>query len=273
MFHIPHIRIILGLSILVTVSLIYELSIFHYDDEQYVYLPPDYVYWSTKQVDYGNKIQENLSPKETDVMKVNKLLSLVDNVTEFHDYLQTLMPSQIENVIKQMGVSNLTRDAQKQFLECAGIALLKQAKGQQSNSPIPITPIHKRCKQMSFQDSGPTVALLSFPGSGSTLVRQLLESATGIYTGTVNCDESCIKAGMIGEGISTNNVLAVKMHFGPHFVRKFIHSDKAIYVVRSPFAAILSKSNREVAASKKEVAINHGMCVFVVSLRNDLHTV
>ena len=50
---------------------------------------------------------------------------------------------------------------------------------------------------MSFQSSGSVIVLASFPGSGNSWVRQLLESATGIYTGALYCDGAYVRAGMI----------------------------------------------------------------------------
>ena len=41
------------------------------------------------------------------------------------------------------------------------------------------------------------MALASFEGSGNSWVRQLLESATGIYTGSVYYDPAYVKVGMI----------------------------------------------------------------------------
>lgn len=59
----------------------------------------------------------------------------------------------------------------------------------------------KRCKERSFLNrNSPIVALISFPGSGNTWLRHLLEQATGIYTGSIYCDRS-LKAMFPGEHI------------------------------------------------------------------------
>lgn len=59
----------------------------------------------------------------------------------------------------------------------------------------------KQCKERSFLDrTSPIVALVSFPGSGNTWLRHLLEQATGIYTGSIYCDHS-LKALFPGEHI------------------------------------------------------------------------
>ena len=151
-----------------------------------------------------------------------------------------------------MGVSNLTSNvAQKQFLKCAGALRMLRS------LPAHVPKSQQHCKNMSFQSSGPVVALGSFPGSGNSWVRQLLESATGIYTGALYCDGSYIGAGMIGEGVATNNVIAIKTHDWPTGSKRLLNHDKAIYVVRSPFGAILSEENRYLARIAKSSGDRH----------------
>ena len=152
--------------------------------------------------------------------------------------IRRLSPSQIEDLIRKIGVDNLTSEiSQQQFLSCSGISILQ-------SSPARIPPSHQHCKKMSFKSSGLVVALESFPGSGNSWVRQLLESATGVYTGAVYCDKSYIEKGMIGEGVTTENVIAIKTHASPNVAKEVINPDKAIYVIRNPFEAILANYNR-----------------------------
>ena len=139
-----------------------------------------------------------------------------------------------------MRISNITSEnGQKQFMQCAGIMMLH-------NMPIRIPKSDQHCKKMLFQSSGSVIALASFPGSGNSWVRQLLESATGIYTGALYCDPAYVRAGMIGEGVSTQNVIAVKTHETPADAKKLLNHDKAIYIVRSPFAAMLAFYNWQI---------------------------
>ena len=118
-------------------------------------------------------------------------------------------------------------------------------------------PFHN-CKKMSFRDSGIPTMLVSFPGSGNSWVRQLLESTTGIYTGSDrDCDLDYIKIGMLGEGITSQNVIAVKFHWGllPRWPFK-----KVIYIIRNPYDAIAAEYQRFSAAAKfnrrTELSIN-----------------
>ena len=106
------------------------------------------------------------------------------------------------------------------------------------------------CRFIDGKRRGVT-ALASFPGSGNTWVRSLLEKATGVCTGSYACDMSLRFAGFTGEGIQSPNVIAVKTHeTKPHWSDDKISNYKfssAIVLVRNPLDAIVSDWNRYVA--------------------------
>ena len=86
-------------------------------------------------------------------------------------------------------------------------------------------------------------ALASFPGSGNTWLRYLLQQATGILTGSVYKDYGLLKSGFPAESISNSSVLLVKTHeWGSHVWEKF---GKTILLVRDPAKAILAEFNRQ----------------------------
>lgn len=61
------------------------------------------------------------------------------------------------------------------------------------------------------RSSQPTIpALASFPGSGNTWLRYMLQQATGILTGSVYKDYGLLKSGFPAESISNSSVLLVK---------------------------------------------------------------
>lgn len=98
-----------------------------------------------------------------------------------------------------------------------------------------------------FNDNGssdkPIPALASFPGSGNTWLRYLLQQATGILTGSVYKDYGLLKSGFPAESIANSSVLLVKTHeWGSHVWAKF---GKAILLVRDPAKAILAEFNRQ----------------------------
>ena len=211
-----------------------------------------------------NKLVKPKTPEEVQVIdekppnsqheKVNyqHVIELAYNQANFINYVHQLPSSQLEALVKQMGISNLTSQrAQIGFTDCAGMFLLQKLKGKQPSSPLPIPPSHQHCKNMSFKKSGPLVRLVSFPSSGNSWVRQLLEAATGIYTGAAfaYCDLHYVKEGMIGENVDTNNVLVVKVHGLPKDVVK--NAQKVIYLVRNPFGVILAEKNRNISMTSK----------------------
>ena len=190
---------------------------------------------------------------------VQQLVDFVDNKSMYKSCVKNLSSSQTEYVLDQMGISNLTLQSSRVgFLLCGRKSLLKQLKGKQLNSSLNMSSTSHHCKNMSFKSSGPSIALASYPGSGNSWVRQLLESATGIYTGAEYCDPAYVAAGMIGEHVNTSNVLAVKTHT-PLFTHVKVNKlkyDKAIYIVRSPFDAILAEHSRLAATRSKKLRSN-----------------
>lgn len=97
------------------------------------------------------------------------------------------------------------------------------------------------------------VALVSIPGSGNTWVRELLETATGICTGSIYCDHPLRNAGMIGEYVKTGRVLVVKTHTSDYQWNEATletrNEDDALYgsailLIRNPFKAFIAEWNR-----------------------------
>ncbi|XP_071789463.1 sialate:O-sulfotransferase 2-like [Asterias amurensis] len=91
----------------------------------------------------------------------------------------------------------------------------------------------------------PLVAVSSFPGSGNTWVRYLIERATGIYTGSFYNDGVLFKQGFMGEREkwTKGNTIGVKTHrFDEKHVRQF---EAAVLIIRNPYKAIISEHNRK----------------------------
>lgn len=113
--------------------------------------------------------------------------------------------------------------------------------------------------------------LASYPGSGNTWVRHVLQQATRIYTGSVYNDKSIVKQ-FPAEGTRDGSVLCVKTHFpcpgcwnrktsgkGPGKPIGLAQSGDlksakaAIYIVRNPFDAILAEFKRKVMMKSSAV--------------------
>ena len=97
------------------------------------------------------------------------------------------------------------------------------------------------------------VALASFPGSGNTWLRGLLELATNICTGSIYCDRDLRAGGFAGEGLYSSSTLVVKTHKGSifvklrHHLRKELNVSSVVLLIRNPFNVLVAERNREVA--------------------------
>lgn len=100
------------------------------------------------------------------------------------------------------------------------------------------------CQKLKLSEQKlPIVALSSFPGSGNTWVRHLVQQISGIYTGSVYKDQGLRKHGFPAEGIQNSSVIAIKTHELGDEKREVF--DKAILLVRNPFDAMLAEFNRQ----------------------------
>ena len=104
-------------------------------------------------------------------------------------------------------------------------------------------PAIEWCHPLRYKKhAGPLVALASFPGSGNTWLRYLLQQATGILTGSVYKDYALLKNGFPGENVVNGSVIAVKTHeFGKESIGAF---DKVVLLVRDPFSSLQAEFNR-----------------------------
>lgn len=98
--------------------------------------------------------------------------------------------------------------------------------------------------QLQGMPSAPMLtALASFPGSGNTWLRYLLQQATGILTGSIYKDYGLLKTGFPAENVCNSSVLLVKTHeWGSKAWAPF---SKAILLVRDPEKAIIAEFNRQ----------------------------
>ena len=78
--------------------------------------------------------------------------------------------------------------------------------------------------------------MASFPGSGNTWLRYLLQQSTGIFTGTVYTEKNV--HGFVDLPVFDNSVLATKTHMHPSEI-----FDKAVLIIRDPFDALVANWN------------------------------
>ncbi|KAF0684064.1 Aste57867_23985 [Aphanomyces stellatus] len=98
------------------------------------------------------------------------------------------------------------------------------------------------------EHNGEHIALVSYPRSGNSLMRGLLESVTGVYTGCDTRPDRSLsvelqKFGMKGEGVVDESVWFVKSHYPERSGYLPVTIQKAILVVRNPWDSINSYFN------------------------------
>ena len=189
----------------------------------------------TKQIETG-KASNNLSASKT--VDVKKLASISASKNPNNIDLP-----QLDEIVNTFGLIDLnsSKKLKVEFVKCPARLALKQS-NDKHGGVLHIPKHFQTCKNMTFKKDGDSVALISTPGSGNSWVRQLLETTTGIYTGSIYCDSSYIhNAGMMGEGINTNNVLLFKIHDPP---KNWNLPNKILFVVRNPFDAYVAEWNR-----------------------------
>ncbi|XP_039267245.2 sialate:O-sulfotransferase 2-like [Styela clava] len=103
-----------------------------------------------------------------------------------------------------------------------------------------------KCDNKTLLPAGtnPPIALASFPGSGNTWFRQMIETATGVYTGSVYDEELIFAHGFIGERLPADSgkTVVIKDHV-LHSLDAFKYKS-AILLIRDPYDAILAEYNR-----------------------------
>lgn len=119
------------------------------------------------------------------------------------------------------------------------------------------------CPKKVFGGNFPPTALISYPGSGNTWLRHLIETATVFYTGSVYYDSDLFKKGFQGENLTVTHfrkLIAVKLHkFYVKYTNEFTNSivfskeSKCLILIRNPFDAYLAEFSRYYSNSHVEI--------------------
>lgn len=144
----------------------------------------------------------------------------------------------------------LNSDDSARWKECSQSASIISAKRTEKNKT------RNNCRFIN-EPNRDAVALVSFPGSGNTWVRGILEAVTGMCTGAVYCDFSLRVNGFAGEATRGGQALVVKTHsdFSEWKKGSEIRNlrtlsgsfGSAILIVRNPFDALVADWNRKIA--------------------------
>ena len=109
------------------------------------------------------------------------------------------------------------------------------------------------CRYRQEAEFGERIALASYPRSGNTMVRKLLEEITGIFTGSDTrggrAMADMLKGyGLVGESNCTRQAWIIKTHFPERLGWMRFPVRRAILLVRHPINAIDSYFNMQLAA-------------------------
>merc|ERR1711936_70942 len=120
------------------------------------------------------------------------------------------------------------------------------------SSPLPSRRPWKedqQCRQFNISylepKSGDICPLASYPGSGSTWVRYLIEGATGVFTGSIYKDLQLQVMGYWGEirHWRDGTTIVQKTHDGDAQYIREVFNGRGILILRNPYDAVLSKLN------------------------------
>ena len=138
-----------------------------------------------------------------------------------------------------------------------GYRTLEKQKSPYFNNWNTATPLHSvpACPNKTFGSRFSPTALMSFPGSGNTWLRHLIETATGFYTGSVYNDKDLHQNGFKGERLSVhkwNNLITIKIHNIFNCTQCKLFSDimknanesKCVILMRNPYDAFIAEFTR-----------------------------
>ncbi|CAH1775991.1 unnamed protein product, partial [Owenia fusiformis] len=92
------------------------------------------------------------------------------------------------------------------------------------------------CQQLRFSRKALLkTALFSYPGSGNTWLRHLIQQITGFYTGSIYNDTILKKRGFPGEGHTGREVVVIKTHSRNLLTELY---DRTIVIMRNPLHAL-----------------------------------
>lgn len=161
--------------------------------------------------------------------------------------MQSFRPPPREANILEEKHAHLLADAKTTEALLAAVATIKTSKEMSRFYPARKVP-SPHATFMPTSAHKETVALTSYPRSGNTLMRGLLERVSGIYTGSDSrpmryLSEDLRDRGLLGESVVTKRVWIVKTHFPEREGWKYFNMNRVILLVRNPFNCIDSYFN------------------------------
>ena len=138
-------------------------------------------------------------------------------------------------------------------------SILKLHKSSLKSKYLSTQKMSDQCQvKLGHNNQFPTILLLSFPGSGNTWVRFLIEQSTGFLTGSVYNDRN-LQVNLLGEleDPKLKNTIVVKSHITglskkdkkEKSIIEFLKPSACIFIMRNPKNAILADFSRNLHRS------------------------
>ena len=126
--------------------------------------------------------------------------------------------------------------------------------GKAPRRAVPAVPAAAPARFLRAAEAVRHIALVSYPRSGNSLLRSLLEASTGVLSGSDARPEASLsrqlqQAGLRGEGVCDHRVWLVKSHWPERRGASAFAAHAAILIVRSPFDCIDSYFNMVLTSS------------------------
>ena len=153
-----------------------------------------------------------------------------------------------------------TRRWKQQNIKCSGLSIKEYL---ETGGKCGYPPLLRFCPNSTSPFRSGTSLLVSYPRSGNTLLRSLLESITGIVTGSDTRPDRTLSLALadrhdlVGEGvISTSQTSIVKTHWPERIGYRPYTAHRAVLLVRNPFDAIDSYWNLNVTNTHTDKVVD-----------------
>ena len=137
----------------------------------------------------------------------------------------------------------------------------------QKQQALSLSPAKSHARFLSKFSSHEKVLLVSYPRSGNSFVRKMLELRTGVITGSDSrpnrtLSVSLLKFGYCGEGVVDQSVWVVKSHYPERLGYIKFPAHRIVLVVRNPFDAIESYFHMGMTNTHDKVLANEVISSF-----------
>lgn len=166
--------------------------------------------------------------------------------TEFAEVLSYLTLAEVQHSLSGVSRSGyLTHLREKQSRQCPVAKLGKATFLKRSAWALALWKRGQQPERLDLPSCLDKILLVSYPRSGNSFLRHLLEERTGVITGSDSrsnrtLSASLLRCGFRGEGVADSSVWVVKSHFPERMGYLRFRANRVVLLVRNPFDSIES---------------------------------